>query len=212
MLYAYQVTAVANQFTIRQVDPTSDKFLYSANLWEVAQRAGFWSPADGLLDFLTVFAPKRAHAPYATRRVWRVFNLVAPSLILPPYTDAYGNDYPFSVKAERTLSPQDVMQLQRDHYEGSVFDLTQGLGAGPYGDPNRFDMAAVGNMTFMQALSGSYERSISLFRTSYSFVSMPRPLVPDILSLLWFAQYAPSSTSYAPFYIASSTPPKAYTK
>lgn len=34
-----QLTVVANQFIIREVDPTSDKFLYSANLWEV--RSGF---------------------------------------------------------------------------------------------------------------------------------------------------------------------------
>ena len=45
-------------------------------------------------------------------------------------------------------------------------------------------------------------RSISLFRTSYSFVAACRPL-PDHLALLWFAQYAPSASSYAPFYVAA---------
>lgn len=180
------------------------------NLWDVAKRCGFWDESQGLLDFLKTYAPRRAHSPYATRRVWRVFNLVAPSLVLPSETDSYASDYPFSVKTERKLSPQDIMAIQRDHYEGTPYDLTQGLAAGPYGDPNRFDMTPVGNLSFAQMIEGSYERSISLFRTSYSFVAQSRASVPDILSLLWFATYAPSSTSYAPFYVASVNVPLPY--
>jgi dipeptidase len=53
-----------------------------------------------------------------TRRVWRIFSLVAPSLDLPGHTDYYGNDYPFSVKTEKLLTALDLMDLQRDHYEG----------------------------------------------------------------------------------------------
>lgn len=206
------MAAVANQFIIRQVDPTSSRFLYSANLWDVATRNGFWSAADGLLDFLVTYAPKRAHSAYATRRVWRVLSVVAPSLQLPAETDAYASDYPFSVRAERLLSPQDLMDLQRDHYENTPYDLTQGLAAGPYGDPNRFDMTPVDNLTFTDMLQGSYERSISLFRTSYSFVSQPRAHVPDLLSLLWFGVYAPSASSYAPFYVASEVVPTPYSR
>jgi dipeptidase len=174
------VSAVANQFVIREIDPQSPDFLFSANIFDVAERNGFWSAADGkLLDFLTTYAPMRAHSPYATRRVWRVFNmgkwrfavcmvhlcilhtawhchfyptlifnapllyiwnklLVAPSIELPAFTDAYGNDYPFSVKADKPLHPTDIMKINRDHYEGTIFDLTKGLQAGPYGDPNRW--------------------------------------------------------------------------
>jgi dipeptidase len=80
-------------------------------LWEVAKRKGFWSEKDGLLDFLPVYAPQRAHATYATRRVWRFYNIVAPSLKLPAYTDPYANDYPFSAKPEKILSAQDLMEI-----------------------------------------------------------------------------------------------------
>jgi dipeptidase len=206
------VSVIANQFVIRQVDPHSNQFMYSANLWDVARRCGFWNEALGPLDFLLTYAPKRAHSPYATRRVWRVFNLVAPSLAIPAETDSYASNYPFSVKPEKILSPQDVMDIQRDHYEGTVYDLTQGLAAGPYGDPNRFDMTPVDGLTFEQLIQGSYERSISLFRTSYSFVATPRKNVPDILALMWFGQYAPSSTSYAPFYVSSQVVPPTHSR
>ena len=178
----------------------------------MAKRNNFWSESNGLLDFLKTYAPLRAHSPYATRRVWRVFNIVAPHTIINPVTDSYASDYPFSVKTEKVLTAQDLMEIQRDHYEGTIFDMTKGLAAGPYGDPNRFDMTPVDNMTFSQIIQGSYERSISLFRTSYSFVAQARQGVPDILALLWFGQYAPSSCSYAPFYLASTNVPSPYYK
>lgn len=207
-----QIAVIANQFVIREVVRDSPDFMYSENLWDVAKRAGFWSEADGPLDFVKVYAVPRAHSPYATRRVWRVFQIAAPSIVLPADTDPKALNYPFSVKVDRKLTAQDVMQMNRDHYEGTQFDLTKGLAAGPYGDPNRFDMAPVDNLTFVDILQGSYERSISLFRTSYSFVSQARAHVPDSLSLLWFSQYAPSTSSYAPFYVASEHVPAPYMK
>jgi len=206
------VAAVANQFVIRHVIPGSHDFMYSSNIWDVARRNGLWKDSDGPLDFLKTYAPPRAHSTYATRRVWRVFNLVAPSFFVPADTDLYGSDYPFSVKVDRPLYPADLMRIQRDHYEGSQFDLTKGFAAGPYGDPNRFDMAAQpdDNMTMTDIIQGTYERAISLFRTSYSIVVQARPDAPDQLALLWFSQYAPSSANYAPLYLAAADVPLPY--
>lgn len=146
----------------------------------MARRNGLWSQEQGLLNFMRTYSPPRAHPTYATRRVWRVFSLVAPSLRLSPDTDAYMSDYPFSVQVERVLTPQDLMEIQvlplglgrpedelmdclssqRDHYEGTAFDLTQGIAAGPYGDPNRFDVAPqpADNLTSLDLIQGGYER------------------------------------------------------
>ncbi len=203
---------MANQFVIRKVDPASEDFMYSSNLWSVAERKGFWKPSDGLLDFTKTYAGIRLHPTYSTRRVWRVFNLVAPNLNLSPYTDALANDYPFSVKPETLLTPQDLMRIQRDHYECTEFYLTKGIAAGPYGYPNRFDTAPVDRIPFNQVIKGAYERSISLFRTSYSFVAQARANVPDDLALMWFAPHAPSGSSYAPFYVKSASVPLPYRK
>lgn len=46
------------------------------------------------------------------------------------------------------------MSLNRDHYEGSQFDLTRGLAAGPYGDPQRFDGTTADGMDLNELLSG----------------------------------------------------------
>ena len=183
--------------------------MYSENIFEVGQRTGFYHPhhGDGLLDFLPTFAPMRTHSTYSTRRVWRVFSLAAPSSDLPGETDPYGNDYPFSVKVDSPLAPLDLMNMNRDHYEGTKYDMTKGVAAGPYGDPARFDVTPTSGMTMEQALDGSYERSISIFRTSYSFVAVARAnLKHESLAMLWFGQYQPSTSQYVPLYIRADPP------
>ena len=181
-------------------------FLYSDNIFEVARRNGLWKPSDGKLDFLPTYAPKRAHAIYSTRRIWRIFSLAAPSIKLPAHTNANADDYPFSVPVDTPLDEHDLMRINSDHYEGTEFDLTKGVQAGPFGDPARFDVAAVDGMTMAQALEGSYQRSISMFRCTYSFVATARKLKTNLLARLWFSQYQPSTSSYLPVYIAADLP------
>ena len=134
-----------------------------------------------------------------------MFGLAAPSIELPGETDILGSDYPFSVPVDAAISVEGLMNIQRDHYEGTQYDLTKGIAAGPFGDPNRFDISPVDGMTFEEVIQGSYERSISMFRTSYSFVANARD-VHDALALLWFGQNAPSQCSYAPIYVAAEAP------
>ena len=110
---------VANSFVIREIDPESDDFMHSANIFSVAERNNLWSRASGKkLDFLVTYAPQRSHPEYANRRVWRTFDLVAPSLHLPGETNPTADDYPFSVKADKVMTPEDLMAIFRDHYEG----------------------------------------------------------------------------------------------
>lgn len=209
------VAAVANQFVIRKIDPArrGKDLLYSDNIFKVALRTKFWD-GQGVMDFTKTFAPPRAHSPYATRRVWRVFNMLAPSYELNPYTDTYASDYPFSVPVDKKLSPRDLMAVHRDHYEGTEFDLTKGLAAGPFGDPSRFDPAPVNGMTMKTVLNGSFERAIGMFRTSTSIVAESRGSLPDaVATRVWVSQYNPTSASYVPMYpTASGDLPKEYTR
>jgi len=66
-------------------------------------------------------------------------------------------------------------------------------------------------MSFNEAISGSFERSISLFRASYSFIAQPRAFKPKELALVWFGPYAPSFTVYMPIYVAATVLPDALT-
>lgn len=67
------------------------------------------------------------------------------------------------------------MTIKRDFFQGTQFDLSKGIAAGPYGDPRRFDGSVNqpwnhDNLTLADERSGGFERSISVMRTAYSTV------------------------------------------
>ena len=170
------------------------------------------------LSFAEIYGMDRGHlSPYVNRRTWRILDLVAPSLKLPSKTDIWARDYPFSVKAERPLTVADIEAFQRDHYEGTEFDTTKGPMGGPWGDPARYDGGAVDGMTKPELLAGAFERVISLFRTSYSFVTQSRPNTdPEAtgvdLALTWFGQFTPHASTYVPVYAAVDMVPSSLSR
>lgn len=212
-----EFAVVANKFVIRQVDLSNEEyFLGSPNLEESARRGGLQvhgSIADGTFDFTATYSTDRGFmSPYANRRVWRLFDLVAPKLQLPADTNANADDYPFAVVPERLLSAADLMLFMRDHYEGTPYDMTKGLAAGPGGDPSRFDAGANSDgVTGAMTKEGKFERAISLFRSSYSFVVVCRASLPDqVGSMVWVGYYAPHASVYVPFYPASASTPDSF--
>ncbi|CAM9495048.1 unnamed protein product [Phaeothamnion confervicola] len=243
------VAVLANQFIIRSVpragEPGAEDFMYSDNLWDVAASHGLWDPAGtAQLDFAAAFQPTWSYSDrLATRRVWRVFSKVAPvaAAALPVDTNGWADDYPFSIAAEAPLTVEDMFALNRDHYEGTAYDLTVGAAAGPYGDPTRAGPGASldGSVTEAMAMAGGFERAISLHRTSISTVVQIRPVtppadaadearvpssegtadgaaatevvVPETAAAVWLSLYHPSMAAYAPMYAAAPSVPKAYT-
>ncbi|CAM9850452.1 unnamed protein product [Scytosiphon promiscuus] len=217
------VSVVANQFIIKEAsvypDPHPD-FMFSENLFEVAERGGCgYKRASGFpLHFVNSFNTRIddfPHYAYSTRRVWRVLSSFAPSLGLSPFTDTLGQGHPFSAnRPDNLISVQDVWGLVRDHYEGTEFDMTKGLAAGPYGDVDRYDWSASldGSTSLEDVKKGFFERSISIFRTSYSSVTQSRSFLPDeVGALLWLSQYKPSMSTFIPVYVGAQEVPRPYT-
>jgi dipeptidase len=60
------------------------------------------------------------------------------------------------------------------------------------------------------ALSGSYQRAISIYRCAYSWVSSARPHVDNSLGTVWFGQYAPHASSAVPIYAGVKHVPNAF--
>jgi len=221
------VTAAANAFVIRGVDPDTD--LYSSNLWSVAKDAGVDQyDENGLLDFAKTYGPDEftkglmKKPEYSNDRVWRVFSLLAPSRGFKRETDFWGSDFPFSVEVENKVSVADVMRLNRDHYEGSEFDLTQGFAAGPYNNPVRYDPGFgwpgqtgnapnENNLTTWERMHGAFPRAIGIMRTSWHFVAQARPNMPnEVGGILHFAQHQPLTATYAPLYASIEDVPSYY--
>ncbi|HPP77423.1 C69 family dipeptidase, partial [Methanospirillum sp.] len=96
-------------------------------------------PEDGDLYWAYVFGVgEYSHPYYSQSRVWRIFDRLAPSLGLSPYVEGpFSKAYPFSIKPDSPVNITNALSIFRDHYEGTVYDLTAPPAGGPFGDPYR---------------------------------------------------------------------------
>jgi dipeptidase len=201
-----EVFVAANVLRIREVDPDDPDMLYCSDLHAIAEKHGWWKPEDGRLDWLrTVSLGEYSHPYYSLRRVWRLQSRMAPSQAKSPWVkDGYTKEYPFSIKPDKKLGVRDVMSLYRDYYQGTEFDLSKGVTAGPFGCPYRYSgpMDAGGDTGDPNAkLKGAWERPISIYRCGFSYVCQARGWLPDAIGgLVWFGPDEPMSTCYVPFY------------
>mmetsp|Transcript_17914 Transcript_17914/g.29064 ORF Transcript_17914/g.29064 Transcript_17914/m.29064 type:complete len:725 (-) Transcript_17914:75-2249(-) len=200
-----QTTMVANQFIIKEVDPDSDDFLYSANLWDVARRTGFYAEGpNGLLHFTKTFKNVQTSPfyPSTTRRMWNYFRKIKPSLELTPYPDQTLDAYPWAVEPDEPITPEFLMAMHRDAFEGTQFDMTQGVAAGPFGSPDRFSAPP----------GGAYERPIAQKQAATTLIATPRRELPrEVGAHLWLATYNPKAALFVPFYVAMTELPRAFT-
>ncbi|KAF0682890.1 Aste57867_25025 [Aphanomyces stellatus] len=211
------VTAIANAFTIREMNLTdTDNFLASSNVVSFAESMGWYTPGTPF-DFAKAYAwddlsvvPGKILPLYAGRRVWRIYDTFAPSLQLDARLGFQVNftTYPFSVPVDAPVSLSKVVELMGDHYEGTPYDMTKGLGAGPFGSPIRYDGP-------MFNVTGGWERPIAMFRTMFAFVlqiQAPAKALGDHLAgTAWFAQDSPHGSVFLPFSCAQTAVPTSYT-
>lgn len=204
------VTVAANRSRIGELDLSDpDNFMASENVMSYAEEMGWWDPST-TFRFWEAYNPSPYGADfYQRRREWRALSMLAPSLNLDPNLDPDKEQYPFSVKPDKRVSVQDIMTIFRDYYEGTEFDLTKGLAAGPFGNPNRYATPRSVKPEGLQ--SADWERAISMFRCSYSFVGQARSWLPNpIGGVLWFGEDAPHASCYIPFYCGNTEVPESF--
>lgn len=203
----------ANQFRIRNIRKGAEDMMYSANIFEVAEKKGWWKPESGALDWTSVYGDGEFHHPYySLRRVWRAQSMIAPSLNPPAWVEGpFTPKYPFTVKPDNRLTVENIFAIHRDNYEGTEFDLTKGLAAGPFGDPNRFEGQAEGMADKegrLTPLKGEFERPLNIYRTVYTYVNQSRSWLPDAIGgLTWFGPDRPATAVLMPFYAGATDLP-----
>ena len=208
------ITAHANHSRIGTF-PLNDpeNCLYSKNVIKLAVEKGYYNLSSGEpFRFNDVYdPPSPAHLKYTETRVWSIFRRATPSQDFAPFYHrgkTNHKSYPLFIKPDNKLSLQDVFSLIRDHYEGTDFDMTKGIAAGPYGNPNRPRPLE----WEMNGKKYSWERPISTPQTAYSYVAQLRNFMPDDYALAWFSFDDTYTNCYFPFYIASTEIPASYTK
>jgi dipeptidase len=206
------ISAHANLSRIRQF-PLNDKLncLYSKDVISFARSKGWFKGDDKDFSFADAYCPPDfSGLRFCEGRVWSVFRRSAPSLNL-------SSDFmkgikgaalpPFSIKPDKKLSARDVMELMRDHFEGTEFDMTTDVGAGPFKLPYRWRPMEweVDGQKYLN------ERAISTQQTGASFVTQSRSWLPDpVGGIIWFGMDDSYSSVYVPFYCGIQDVPKAW--
>jgi dipeptidase len=175
-----EVVVIPNHYIIREIDLNDpSRFLGSRDIVEYAKAGGWYDEArDGRFDFKKAFARTSARELVFdgnTLRHWRGLNYFSDKKW--DISDAY----PFSFKPARKVTPESIMALLRDHYEGTEYDSTDGY---KNGTPNK-----------------AKYRTICTATTITAFIASLNPALPDPLSVsLWIALGRPDTTVFLPLY------------
>ena len=137
------VSGHANQARITTF-PLNDKenCLYASDVISFAREMGYFNGKDEEFSFCDAYAPLDFGALRGCEaRVWAFFRTVAEGM--DKYTDyAMGhnpkNRMPLWVKPTQKVSPKQLFDAMRDHYEGTPMDMTTDIGAGGNECPYRW--------------------------------------------------------------------------
>lgn len=192
------VSVCPNESRIGEIDlENSEFFMASPNVVSLAVEQGLYDPGSGKpFNWKRAYSPAEGSAVSTSgrrARLWRFFNLVAPSLNLGPETP--NMDFPFSVNPDRKLSVQDVMEMTRDRCKGTEFDRLKGLRGGPFGNPNYFGTT----------------RTITSPRAEYTTITQCRQWLPGpIGGIVWVAFGDQTTSCYMPLYAGISDVPASF--
>lgn len=211
------VSVVANASRIGEVDPSQpDRFMASDNMVKLARRSGWWKPQDGPFRFWKAYNPTGRTSFASTRREWRALSMLAPSLKLEPNS----NELPFSVKPERKVSPARIMEIFRDTFEGTDFDMTKNLTVtdDKSGKSVKSPLAnpfMPYEMNKMLRINGGWgwkgERPMARWYCMYATVTQSRAALPDpVGGVVWFGYDNPAMTTYVPIYAGVTDLPRTY--
>ena len=185
-----------------------DNFLASPNAVSLAVEQKWFDPRGGRpFNWRRAYWDREGSA-LSTQggrvRLWRFFNLVAPSLKIGPETSNL--DYPLTVKPERKLSVYDVMALTRDKCEGTIFDPARGLQGGAFSNPNFLPSGFE-----VDGKKYGTPRVISVNRAEYVTVTQARAWLPDpIGGIVWLAWGAQDTSCFFPLYTGIKEIPRSF--
>jgi len=203
------ISGHANQARITRFPLNDPKnCLFSPDVISFAREKGWFEGKNNDFSFSDTYAPVNfSAARFCEARIWSGFNKVNKqmkqyeSYIMGNVTydeNKYAtNRMPLWIKPDSLLSVKDVMNLMRDHYEGTVLDMTKDLGAGPFGAPYRWRPME----WKVDSVSYVHERAVSTQQTGFSFIAQSRPNLPNpIGGILWFGVDDTYLTCYMPIY------------
>jgi len=207
-----------------KIDEPNIECVYAADVISFARNKGWYTGDDKDFSFSDTYAPVNfGGARFCEIRVWSMFNKVAGGM--DKYWDyvkgdiahhekfddgrANPNHYatnrmPLWIKPEKKVSPRDMMNFMRDHLENTELDMSQDIGAGPFGLPYRWRP-----LTWkVDGVDYCNERATATQQTGFSFVTQSRSWLPDAIGgINWWGVDDASGTVYMPMYTSMTQIP-----
>ncbi len=195
------ISGHANEPRIRKVNMKDKRNVkFSKDVISFARKRGYFNGKDEDFSFADAYEVHDASTRRGCdARVWSYFRRFAPS------TDKYydwcagksDEPMPLYVVPDKKVSLKEMQWSMRDHFEGTPFDMTQDVGAGPNHVPYRWRP-----MDYtVDEKNYCMERAIATQQTGWSFVSQSRDWLPDpVGGILWFGTDDTNTSVYMPFY------------
>ena len=179
--------------------------LYAEDVISLAREKGYFNGKDEEFSFADAYAPLDFSAMRGCdARIWSFFRMFAEGM--DQYLDyAMGhnpaNRLPLWVKPTHKLSPKQVFDAMRDHYEGTPLDMTTDIGAGGHALPYRWRPMnfEVDGKTYVN------ERAIATQQTGFWMVGQARQ---DKTSILWFGTDDAATSPLTPIYVNTTEAPE----
>ena len=199
------ISAHANQARITTF-PLNDKenCLYAEDVITLAREKGYFSGKDEEFSFAGAYAPLDFSALRGCEaRVWSFFRMFAEGMDkYEDYAMGYNphNPMPLWVKPTNKISPKQVFDAMRDHYEGTKMDMTTDIGAGGHGLPYRWRPMnfEVDGKTYLN------ERAIATQQTAFWLCGQARK---DKVGILWFGMDDAATSCLTPIYCNTTEVP-----
>lgn len=205
------ISGHANHARIHRFPQNDPETLYSPDVIDFARAQGYFTGKDEDFDFSRAYAVTDAGALRGCdARVWSYFRRFTPEgtmeAYLPWILEGKGEPMPLWVKPSKELTSSDLKEMMRDHFEGTPFDMTQDIGAGPFDVPYRWRP-----MGFtVDSVEYTHERAIATQQTGFSFVSSMSAERPEAMKgILWFGVDDANTCVYVPVFNSTDTIPPA---
>ena len=203
------VSGHANQSritTFPQNDP--ENCLYAQDVIKFARAKGYFKgESDSQFDFSAAFNPLDFEAKRCCEaRVWSGFRKMNAEM--DKYADyAFGTSderMPLYIKPDHKVTRRELTNIMRDHFEGTAMDMTQDVGAGPFGVPYRWRPLEfkVEGKTYIK------ERAIATQQTGFWFVSQMRKSKAG--GIIWFGCDDANTSVLVPIYTSTTDVPEEF--
>ncbi|MCD6597209.1 MAG: C69 family dipeptidase, partial [Bacteroidales bacterium] len=212
----HHVSINANASTIKEIDlGNPDYFMASENIFQLAKENGWWNEKEGPFQFCYAYAPRSRESLASRRREWRVFDLLAPSLKLNPWSE----NFPFSVKPDELVTKEKLVSVFKDYYEGTEFNVVKDLTVSDENGKTVISPLANPHMPYDEnklfRINGGWgwrgERTIARWYTMYATIIQSRDWLPDqIGGVAWLAMDNVATSIYIPVYCGVTDLPESY--